>query len=117
MNSKVAIIQYADDTIFFCEAKAGQVRNLLFVWQLFEWAFGLNINKGKTELLYLGRRTNRGERLAQVIGCKLGSLPLRYLGLPLSNKTLQKADWWPIIERVEKRIEGWQAKLLSQGTW
>ncbi len=36
-NSKVSIIQYADDTIFFCGAKSKQARNLLFIWQLFEW--------------------------------------------------------------------------------
>ncbi len=34
--AKIAVIQYADDTIFFCEAKERQVRNLRLVWQLFE---------------------------------------------------------------------------------
>ncbi len=43
-ESKVAIIQFADDTIFFCEPKSRQVKNLLFVWQVFEWASGLKIN-------------------------------------------------------------------------
>ncbi|XP_020112123.1 uncharacterized protein LOC109726747 [Ananas comosus] len=116
-TSKVAIIQYADDTIFFCEAKRRQVRNLLFVWQLYEWASGLKINRDKSELLYLGSREDQGVRLAEVLGCKLGSLPIRYLGLPLSNRLLRKEDWWPIIERVERRVGGWQAKLLSQGSY
>ncbi len=48
-------------------------------------------------------------------GCKVGCLPIRYLGLPLMVGHLRKEDWWPIISRVEKRLEGWQAKLLSMG--
>ncbi len=31
MESKVAILQFANDTLFFCEAKSRQIRNLLFV--------------------------------------------------------------------------------------
>lgn len=114
-ESKVAFIQYADDTVFFCEAHSKQVRNLLFVWHIFEWSSGLKINRSKSELFYLGRTAHRGERFAQILGCKLSSFPIRYLGLPLKNSRLNKADWWPIISRIEKRIEEWQAKLLSLG--
>ncbi len=28
---------------------------------------------------------------------------------------LHKKDWWHTIGKIEKRIEGWKAKLLSQG--
>ncbi len=113
--AKVFLIQYADDMIFFCEAKKRQVMNLLFVWQVFEWAPGLKINRNKTELFYTGAQADMGERLAVVLGCKLGSLPIRYLGLPLTIGQLRKEDWWTVVEKIEKRIEGWQAKLLSQG--
>lgn len=71
-TSKFAIIQYADDTIFFCEAKSRQVRNLLFVWQLFEWASGLKINRLKSEVLYLGRHEEQGEQLRKPLGVSLG---------------------------------------------
>lgn len=33
---RVTIIQFADDTFFFCEAKKRYLRNLKFLWQLFE---------------------------------------------------------------------------------
>lgn len=41
-------------------------------------------------------------------------LPTKYLGLPLSNKTLRKKDWIGIIDKVQRRIDGWQVKLLSK---
>ncbi len=99
----------------YYKAKRRQVKILLFVWQLFEWASGLKINRSKTELFYMGGRVLRGERLAKILGCKVGSLPIRYLGLPFSVDPLRKEDWWPIISKVEKRLENWQATLLSQG--
>ncbi len=114
-STKVSLIQYADDTFFFCKAERKMVKKLLFIWQLFEWASDLKINRGKTELFYTGGRAQRRERLAAVLGCKVGSLPIRYLGLPLRVGRLQKEDWGPVIFNVEKRVEGWQAKFLSLG--
>ncbi len=66
-EAKVAIIQYADDTIFFCEAKKRQIRSLRFMWQIFEWALGLKINRNKKELFYLGSGATRGEILVEII--------------------------------------------------
>ncbi len=71
--------------------------------------------KNKSELFYLGGRELRGQELAGILECKLGSLPIKYLGLPLLNGRCRKEDWWDIICKIEKRIEGWQAKLLSHG--
>ncbi len=85
-SCKVSCIQYADDTIFFYEARLRQVRNLCFMLELFAWASRLKINKTKSELLYLGQEAGKGEWLAAALGCKLGSFPLRYLGLPLTNR-------------------------------
>ncbi len=105
-ESKVFIIQYADGTIFFCKAKAREVRNLMFVWQLFEWVSGLNINRSKSELLYIGRRVSRGARRAALRGCRVGRFPIRYLGLSLTNKGVGRKEWWNIISKFEERIDG-----------
>lgn len=50
--SRISIIQFADDTFFFCEAKKRYIRNLKFLWQLFKWATGMKVNKEKSELFY-----------------------------------------------------------------
>ncbi|OAY75380.1 hypothetical protein ACMD2_01901 [Ananas comosus] len=91
------------------------MRNLLFLWKMFEWVLGLKINTKKTELHYLGPNANRANRLADILGCRVGNLPFRYLGVPLHIKTLLKEDWNPIVNRIENRIESWKAKLLSRG--
>ncbi|OAY81359.1 hypothetical protein ACMD2_23820, partial [Ananas comosus] len=51
------------------------------------------INKEKSELHYLGPTPSKAARLANILGCQVGRLPFRYLGLPLHNKQLRKEDW------------------------
>ena len=48
----------------------------------FETCFGLKINLEKSELIPVGEVPNL-EEFAEVLGCKMGSLPSTYLGLPL----------------------------------
>ncbi|OAY73430.1 LINE-1 reverse transcriptase [Ananas comosus] len=114
-DSRVHIIQFADDTFFFCEAKKRFMRNLIFLWKLFEWASGMRINKDKSEIFYLGSAEGKASRLAHILGCKLGTLPTKYLGLPLTTRPPSKEDWRGIISKIQSRIDGWQAKLLSRG--
>ena len=53
------------------------------IW--FEAIFGLKINLGKSELVPIGVVHNF-ELLLNVLGCKQGTLPIKYLGLPLNAK-------------------------------
>ncbi|GKD20206.1 ty3-gypsy retrotransposon protein [Tanacetum coccineum] len=43
----------------------------------------------------------------------VGSLPVRYLGVPLISKRLYAKDCQPLIDKVKKRILGWKNKVLS----
>ncbi len=63
----------------------------------------------------MGSKEGKAARLADILECKVGVFPTRYLGLPLSDRSLRKEDWRDVIARVRSRIDGWQAKLLSRG--
>ncbi|OAY82034.1 hypothetical protein ACMD2_01647 [Ananas comosus] len=75
----------------------------------------MKINSGKTELYYLGQVEGKAERLAQLLDCRVGTLPTTYLGFPLSPRPPTKEVWRGIIQKLRNRIDGWQAKLLSRG--
>jgi len=53
--------------------------------------------------------------LAGMLGCKIDSFPITYLGLPMDAKFKEKVIWEPMIERFEKRLSGWKASYLSKG--
>ncbi|KAL0874206.1 hypothetical protein Bca101_023911 [Brassica carinata] len=44
---------------------------------------------------------------------ELGSLPVRYLGLPLTTKRMTVSDYTPLLDRIRKRICSWTARQLS----
>ena len=79
----ISHLLYADDTIIFCDANAEQLMYLRWTLMWFEAFSGLKINLFKSEIIPLGRVDNV-EALAAELGCGVGSLPTKYLGLPLS---------------------------------
>jgi hypothetical protein len=75
---------------------------------------GLKVNLGKSELVPVGK-VSYPEGLAAILGCKVGSLPMNYLGLPLGASFKASHIWNPIIEKVEKRLARWKKLYLSNG--
>ena len=53
--------------------------------------------------------------LADIFCCKIGSLPMSYLGMPFGFSYKSTAIWNPIIEKMERRLAGWQRLYLSKG--
>ena len=75
---------------------------------------GLKVNLGKSELVVVGAVRNF-ELLVAVLGCKQGSLRMKYLGLPLGAKFKEKTIWNPILEKMERKLAGWKKLYLSEG--
>ena len=80
----------------------------------FEAISGLSINLNKSEILSVGRVENV-EVLASELGCKVGSLPSTYLGLPLGAPHKSVAMWDGVEERMRKRLALWKRKFISKG--
>ena len=72
----------------------------------FEAITGLKVNFGKSEIVLVGEVGNL-DALARILCCKVGCLPMTYLGMPI---------WNPIIEKMEKKISGWKWSFLSKGS-
>ena len=53
--------------------------------------------------------------LANILRCKVGSLPMKYLGMPLGTSYKTTFIWNPILERMEKKLSGWKRIYLSKG--
>ena len=51
--------------------------------------------------------------IAHYLNCQIGSFPLTYLGIPLKFGKLCRADWQPLLDRIEKRLDGRKDRSLS----
>ena len=105
---------FTDDTLVLCDIDLSQILFLRLVLFWFEVVFGLNINMGKSELVPMGVVPNIVD-MVDVLGCKRGSFPMQYLGLPLGANVRDRSVWNPIIEKVERRLAGWKRLHLSKG--
>ena len=85
---------------------------MILIW--FKAMSGLKINLGKSELVPVGVVHNI-DLLLNVLGCKQGSLPLKYLGLPLGANFKDKSIWNLILEKIERKLACWKRLCLLEG--
>ena len=55
----------------------------------------------------------RQNKIANILGCSIGSFPSTYLGLPLGLKVLD-SFWEDLINKFSKKLVGWKGNILSQ---
>jgi hypothetical protein len=75
---------------------------------------GLKINLAKSKLVPVGA-VEDVKGLAGILGCRVSSLPMKYLGLPLGAQFKTKSIWDGIIKKMERRLTGWKRLYLSKG--
>ena len=92
VDDGLSILQYADDTVIFLDHDLEQAKNLKLLLCVFEQLLGLKINFYKSELFCFGQ-AKQEESYSLLFRCKLGSLPFRYLGIPIHFRKLSNNDW------------------------
>ena len=73
-------LHFVDDNILFCDASREQLLSIRLAVTYFQAFIGLKVNVGKSEIVPIGEVSNI-QILANILQCKLGSLPMTYLGI------------------------------------
>lgn len=84
------MLQYVDDTVLMIECYDAYILNFKFLMYYFEWMSGLKINYHKSEVFLLGVDSLEAQGVANMLNCKLGQLPLTYLGIAIGDKEVRK---------------------------
>ncbi|KAL1198665.1 putative ribonuclease H protein [Cardamine amara subsp. amara] len=111
-NPLITHLAFADDILIFFDGAASSLQGISETLQDFQLLSGLGMNRNKTTLFYAGLNLQESESLTD-FGFRHGSMPFRYLGLPLLHKKLRKADYSPLIDKITARIQHWTIKTLS----
>jgi hypothetical protein len=74
---------------------------------------GLTINLQKSEFVPIAIPRDVHSTITRLLGCTQGTFPMRYLGLPLSIKRPNKADYLPVLQKIQARLAGGQNTTLS----
>lgn len=113
MDPLVTHLSFADDVLIFFDGSQNSLGGILQVLTEFEKTSGLAMNLKKSCLFLDGNKVDTARQLASAFRLVHGSLPVRYLGLPLMSHKLRPQDYQPLIDKVRSRICSWTARQLS----
>ena len=111
--NQITHLCFADDLMLYCHADIESVGFLKTCMDTFSKLSGLTINQAKSSLYLSGVDEDIKSSICSRLGIKLGSLPVRYLGVPLISTRLTHADCTPLLERIISRIKLWTSSSLS----
>lgn len=97
-------LQYTDDTIIFLKNSDSNLCNLKFILFCYEAMSGIKINYNKSEIFVMGIDSEAHGRIADIMNCRVGNFPIAYLGLPVSDCKLTKAQLNYVNENVKNRL-------------
>ncbi|KAG7569624.1 Endonuclease/exonuclease/phosphatase superfamily [Arabidopsis thaliana x Arabidopsis arenosa] len=112
-NMKLTHLCFADDIMVFSDGKITSMEGILQVFKDFAKASGLSISLEKSTLFLAGVSNLSREVILTRFPFDVGSLPVRYLGLPLLTKRMSLDDCLPLLEKIRARISSWKHRLLS----
>ena len=111
---RISHLLFADDTILFCDASRDQLLSIRLALSCFQAFTGLKVNVGKSEIVPVWEVGNIGD-LVDILRCRVGSLPMKYLGMPLGTSFKTTSIWNPILEKMEKKLSAWRRLYFSKG--
>ncbi|XP_077251856.1 uncharacterized protein LOC143891093 [Tasmannia lanceolata] len=112
---EVSHLQFADDTLLFCCLDEASIANIKGAIRCYEMFSSQKVNFHKLFLFAINMPLALASSFARMLGCKLDSLPSKYLGLPLGVGRPRKHLWDPVVERIDKRLDTWKRNLISKG--
>ena len=109
---EISHLMFADDVMIFFDGGGSSLQGIYETLDDFAGWSGLHMNRDKTQLFYAGLSQTESNALASY-GFTVGSLPIRYLGLPLMSRKLKVSEYEPLIGKITARFNAWAVKSLS----
>ena len=90
-----------------------KILHILLLLLCFQAMTGLKVNVQKSEMIPIGE-VDDVHALIEILGCRVGTLPMSYLGMPLGASHKSLSIWSPILEKIEQKLAEWKKLYLSK---
>lgn len=114
-NLSISMMQFADDTIFLCNGDDRSIWCLKVILRSFELVSGLKVNFAKTNVVGLNLEDRVVSGVASFLACRVGSVPFKFLGVPVGANPRRISTWQSVIDSIKARLSLWRSTKLSIG--
>ncbi|KAL0411747.1 UNVERIFIED_CONTAM: hypothetical protein Slati_3764400 [Sesamum latifolium] len=111
-EAKISHLSYADDVILFTNCKEGLTKLMQFL-RNYEELSGQKINHAKSA--FIPGKSLITQRIKNITGFSMKSLPITYLGAPLFKGHKRKIPYADLIDKVRARISEWNTIIFPTG--
>ena len=112
-STKLTHLCFADDLLIFTDGSANSVNAVLEILEEFKTMSGLAVSIQKTAFYSCGLNEQEVSSITNQTGITHGTLPIRYLGVPLCTKKLSILNCEPLLQQVKRKVNTWSAQTLS----
>ncbi|XP_022040602.1 uncharacterized protein LOC110943154 [Helianthus annuus] len=112
-KQKIINVSFADDLFLFANGDAASVRILRDTLKMFSSASGLVPSLPKSTVYFGNVPRNIKQEILNIMPFQEGSLPVRYLGVPLISTKLYYKDCKVLVDKMVKKIDNWMTRSLS----
>ena len=109
---KVNMLQFVDDTLFFCEANTKSVFAIKVILNCFELASSRKVNFMKSRVGGLGVDKLVIQRFATILNCDVMNTPFKYLGMIVGGCHKRSAFWVGVLKRIKSKLGRWKGRFL-----
>lgn len=95
---------FPDDLIVMTDGKVRSMEGIVVVFDNFAKISGLRISMEKPTMYMGGVPADIQMEIETRFRFKMDQLPVRYLGLPLTTKSMNTSDYQPLLETIRNRI-------------
>ncbi|XP_042403944.1 uncharacterized protein LOC121993642 [Zingiber officinale] len=101
---QIAHLAYADDLLLFSRGDRSSITIIMDCLEKFGMMAGLRPNISKSCIYLAEVEEDVRQDLIDITGFQEGTMPYRYLGIPLASEKLKIADYSPLIDALSRRI-------------
>lgn len=112
-KTKIINLCFVDDLMIFCKGELSSILCIQEALSEFEALSGLSPSPGKSNIFFSGVPPTIKQAILDALHFQEGSLPVRYLGVPLISTKLKYADCKALIDRITNRTKSWANRYLS----
>jgi hypothetical protein len=97
-------LQFVDDTALMGMATIREATNLCKALDIYLTTSSQLINEDKSSIFFFNTPGPIQQRISLIMRFQIGSLPLNYLGIPISSGKLPKDSWQYILDKVRVKV-------------